>query len=191
MKVRVLAMDKDGKLLYEGTLELPIIVGRGLKNYVFLKTKAQEVPLAKSLCVSRRHLEISAERGKVVVRDLGSTNGTTVNGEPLRGEKEIHEKAEIVIPGKLPAGRPCNVIRLVIEPHTVNREALKVMLKDIEASTTMLGLVRIANELKDKLMEWGLEEEAREVERILRNYSKGPSPIALKRALSDFLISLL
>ena len=38
--------------------------------------------------VSRKHAEIILENGKVSVRDLGSTNGTTFNGEPL-GEQQI------------------------------------------------------------------------------------------------------
>ena len=36
--------------------------------------------------VSRRHAEIRAVDGGYVLRDLGSTNGTFVNGEPVDGE---------------------------------------------------------------------------------------------------------
>jgi len=39
--------------------------------------------------VSRRHAEVSAEAGAFVLRDLGSTNGTFVNGQPLEGECEL------------------------------------------------------------------------------------------------------
>jgi adenylate cyclase len=49
-------------------LQLPAKLGRGRDCGVFLP-----YPL-----VSRRHCEIVAERGKLVVRDLGSLNGTFV-----------------------------------------------------------------------------------------------------------------
>ena len=36
--------------------------------------------------VSRRHLTLTNKRGRVTVTDLGSTNGTTVNGLPVTEE---------------------------------------------------------------------------------------------------------
>ena len=53
----------------------PVVIGR-----------AQEGPgaLAGDHEISRRHAEVSAiEGGRVVIEDLGSTNGTFVNGEPI------------------------------------------------------------------------------------------------------------
>ncbi len=35
--------------------------------------------------ISRRHLQLRAERGHVVVEDLGSTNGSLIDGKPLEG----------------------------------------------------------------------------------------------------------
>jgi pSer/pThr/pTyr-binding forkhead associated (FHA) protein len=40
--------------------------------------------------VSRRHCEICVENGLVAVRDLGSKNGTFVNGERIQGERELN-----------------------------------------------------------------------------------------------------
>ena len=37
--------------------------------------------------VSRRHAEFVCAAGEVVVRDLGSTNGTKVNGVAVTGEQ--------------------------------------------------------------------------------------------------------
>jgi pSer/pThr/pTyr-binding forkhead associated (FHA) protein len=34
--------------------------------------------------VSRHHAELRIEEGQVVLVDLGSTNGTLVNGQPMR-----------------------------------------------------------------------------------------------------------
>jgi pSer/pThr/pTyr-binding forkhead associated (FHA) protein len=36
--------------------------------------------------VSRRHLTLANHRGLMTVRDVGSTNGTTVNGVPISDE---------------------------------------------------------------------------------------------------------
>lgn len=43
------------------------------------------------LAVSARHAEIRAVAGHYVVRDLGSTNGTFVNGVGVTGEREIRQ----------------------------------------------------------------------------------------------------
>jgi len=39
--------------------------------------------------VSRRHAEIVIEDGRVVVSDMGSSNGTLVNGERIKAEREL------------------------------------------------------------------------------------------------------
>jgi ABC transport system ATP-binding/permease protein len=39
--------------------------------------------------VSRRHAELNVVRGQVVVKDLGSANGTAVNGEPIEEETTL------------------------------------------------------------------------------------------------------
>ena len=40
--------------------------------------------------VSRRHAKVSTRVGKCFVSDLGSTNGTYLNDEPLRGPAPLH-----------------------------------------------------------------------------------------------------
>ena len=44
------------------------------------------IPLAS---VSRKHAELRVEEGRVVVRDLGSSNGTTKNFKHVEGEAEL------------------------------------------------------------------------------------------------------
>jgi hypothetical protein len=39
--------------------------------------------------VSRRHARISLENGKPTIEDLGSTNGTYVNGDPVIGQRTL------------------------------------------------------------------------------------------------------
>ena len=53
---------------------LPFTLGRGSESDLRLDDKG----------VSRRHVQLSAHNGAVVATDLGSTNGTLVNGAPLR-----------------------------------------------------------------------------------------------------------
>lgn len=52
---------------------LPAIIGRG-------KGSSLKLPLA---LVSRKHCEIYAQANTLMVRDLGSTNGTFIDGQPI------------------------------------------------------------------------------------------------------------
>jgi pSer/pThr/pTyr-binding forkhead associated (FHA) protein len=45
--------------------------------------------------VSGRHAELTVRQGRVVVRDLGSTAGTFVNGQRVEGTVEIAAGAEV------------------------------------------------------------------------------------------------
>lgn len=40
-------------------------------------------------CVSRRHCVLSLAGGAIVIEDLGSLNGTRVNGEPVQGARPL------------------------------------------------------------------------------------------------------
>src|SRR5207302_9575508 len=40
--------------------------------------------------ISKRHCAGLVKGGKAFVRDFGSTNGTFVNEEPVKGERELH-----------------------------------------------------------------------------------------------------
>jgi len=60
-------------------LKLPLLVGRG-------RDVALTVPHA---LVSRRHCEIIERNGRLVVRDLGSLNGTFVNNQRIETEQVL------------------------------------------------------------------------------------------------------
>jgi pSer/pThr/pTyr-binding forkhead associated (FHA) protein len=49
--------------------------------------------------ISRRHAVVRAFGGAITVEDLGSSNGTFVNGEPVRGEVELAEGDEVQLGG--------------------------------------------------------------------------------------------
>lgn len=47
--------------------------------------------------VSRHHLELRAEPGSLVATDLGSTNGTFVDGERIRTPVALHDRSSVKI----------------------------------------------------------------------------------------------
>ena len=47
--------------------------------------------------VSRRHAKISSTENEVYIQDLGSTNGTFVNGEKIAGRALLHEGDRILV----------------------------------------------------------------------------------------------
>ena len=60
-------------------VEGSVTIGRGAENTVDLV----------DLRVSRKHARMTRTADGVVVEDLGSTNGTTLNGEPVRGQARV------------------------------------------------------------------------------------------------------
>jgi S1-C subfamily serine protease len=69
-----------------------IAIGRHPMNDLRLDTE-------KDLDVSGRHAEIRVVDGKAVVRDIGSSNGTKVNGQPLVGERALFDGDTIALGG--------------------------------------------------------------------------------------------
>jgi sigma-B regulation protein RsbU (phosphoserine phosphatase) len=58
-----------------------LLIGRGPDCDVVLRNAT----------VSRRHAQIRNEGDEWIVEDLGSKNGTGVNGTPLAGPQPLHE----------------------------------------------------------------------------------------------------
>ena len=68
-----------------------IIIGRDKScNYLIYDPKNR---------VSRKHLEVISKAGKIFIKDIGSTNGTYVNGEklPVNKEKEVFYSDKITL----------------------------------------------------------------------------------------------
>jgi pSer/pThr/pTyr-binding forkhead associated (FHA) protein len=71
----------------ELALALPAVVGR---------SKQANVRLTHPL-ISRKHCEFSEAEGRVVVRDLGSLNGTLVNGERIANPTVVQPGDKVTI----------------------------------------------------------------------------------------------
>ena len=68
------------KYLLKGDAGADIIIGNDAKNTICYSNKF----------VSTKHAQISISDGKDVIKDLGSMNGTFVNGKMLDGEQRLH-----------------------------------------------------------------------------------------------------
>lgn len=86
--------------------------------------------------VSRRHAKITCADGVVSIRDLGSTNGTFVNGEKIK-EATLHEGDRILV--------GTSIIKVVGADASANAEAAmqaKAKLQDVSAAAKRTSHVR-------------------------------------------------
>lgn len=75
-----LSIRKQDEIIQELEIEsLPVTIGRKAGNRIVLEDRN----------VSRKHAEIVKENDQFLIRDLGSTGGTRLNGQPV-AEKDIH-----------------------------------------------------------------------------------------------------
>jgi len=100
MNVRFFVPSADSERFYER--KLPIVVGRSDEAKFRVKLDS----------VSRKHCEIFEKDGGVFVRDLGSTNGTLLDGELIT----------VAVPRRIPPGGTIHVggvaIRIEYAPAT-------------------------------------------------------------------------
>jgi hypothetical protein len=78
----LLRVERGGGLQAGSAYEIDdeIVLGRG---------DAADIPLEDTFA-SSRHARVLPQGTLVVLEDLGSTNGTYLNGEPLRGPQPLH-----------------------------------------------------------------------------------------------------
>src|SRR3954470_7961185 len=84
--------------------QLVIVRGRGATETITLGEgvttvgRQDECQLRiKSSQVSRKHCELFEKKGLLLVKDLGSSNGTLVNGEKLQGQRVLEPGDELTI----------------------------------------------------------------------------------------------
>jgi predicted component of type VI protein secretion system len=79
--VRFVILAKPGSPHRDKFRRLPAVIGRAETDDVALRLPADYV--------SRRHCELLERDGGVVLRDLGSTNGTVLDGQPVAAGVEV------------------------------------------------------------------------------------------------------
>jgi adenylate cyclase len=85
-------------LLLPGRGGAPRSVGIGVRALVVGRLPSCDLPLT-GMEVSRQHCQFELVQGLVVVSDLGSTNGTFVDGERITGPTTLRDGASIRIGG--------------------------------------------------------------------------------------------
>lgn len=110
--------------------------------------------------VSRKHAEIVWKDGKPVLRDLGSQNGTQVNGRPVMGEHALADQDELVVGPFTCTWRQVSGVGSVGLGQRVDGNAPTVAAMG-DALSGNLGVVGVA-ELLDAL-EWGKKSGTLEV----------------------------
>ncbi len=78
---------------------------------------ASDIPI-NELEVSRKHVILTAQAGGYVMEDVGSTNGTFVNGQRLMGPHSLHPDELILLGEK---------VSLVVEQVTLDADATGVV----------------------------------------------------------------
>jgi diguanylate cyclase (GGDEF)-like protein len=113
-----------------------VIVGRAPKSGVALLDGE----------VSRHHARILVEEGRVRVEDLDSTNGTRLNGEPLRGPTELHAGDRLAI--------GAHILKLVfLDPL---ERAFHETLLDLSTKDPLTGLANRGSALTEFQNRFGL-----------------------------------
>ena len=92
-----------------------------------------------SALISKRHCAILMRGNKAFVRDFDSTNGTSVNDEPVKGERELHDGDSLKI-GPLTFRVALDVDIPVDKPTPVPRAAKPVNAEDDAAAAMLLSV---------------------------------------------------
>jgi len=106
-----------------------IVIGRSDRDYTVLaKSGLDSISLGISdATVSRSHACIYLESGKLMVKDVGSKNGTIVNDLPLPGWKPGQESRPVEIKGDATIKLGHNTqVRLIVEDSTERTQRIKL-----------------------------------------------------------------
>lgn len=86
-------MEAHLELAYDGTVvAVPLWAGR----LTLGRADSNNLPI-KDEAVSRVHASVERVAGQYVLRDLGSSNGTLVNGERISGDRALRPNDEITV----------------------------------------------------------------------------------------------
>jgi diguanylate cyclase (GGDEF)-like protein len=98
VEVALTALQSHATLLELAGEQLGTMYRVGAEEMVLGRDAHADIPVT-DIGVSRRHAAVVQRAGNFYVRDLGSRNGTFVNGERLAGERELDEGDKILVGG--------------------------------------------------------------------------------------------
>ena len=92
---RIVSIDKDGLQAIEGSCSF------GDKNVITIGRTPDNDIQVHNVRVSKHHAELCRENQQCFIKDVGSKNGTAVNGEKIDAPRLLKDKDWIVLAGKL------------------------------------------------------------------------------------------
>jgi len=128
--------------------------------------RSEGTVLVPSNAVSRRHLSIAPEGEHVVVRDLGSRNGTQLRGLPVRGALPVGDGLELTLGREVP---------VVLAPSRAVPGAIEIEVAG-QRVTTSFGPMLLG------IGDWTLLEAA---DGLIELRAKSPTPYLGDVALGD------
>ena len=133
-----------------------LLVVRGANvgtHYLIRETKQRlgrdshcDIPLEDSEA-SRTHAEIDYVDGKYVLRDLGSSNGTFVNGVRIT-------EHTLCIGDRVQIGKRLMLFRLEFRPFGPNDNDVDIVQNVISEASQIVGRVEIEKQLQDQTNDW-------------------------------------
>lgn len=124
----LIAKSDDGRDI-SVTITGPIVIGRSDKDYtVLVKSGLDSTSLGISdATVSRSHACVYLESGKLMVKDVGSKNGTIIHDVPLPGWKPGQESRPVEIKENTTLKLGHNTqVQLIVEDSTERTQRIRL-----------------------------------------------------------------
>ncbi len=137
-KLQYLTGDQKGKVV--NVERLPLLLGR---------VEGCDIVLGGDQGVSRKHAELRADGARIIVTDLGSSSGTTVNQQPVSGEQPLKSgdvigigkyQIKIALPVPKPGAIPAKAKKGEEQEGTAFVDMAKLMGADEQEGTAFVAM---------------------------------------------------